>query len=167
MTTLTRDEIIARELEQVRDIVRRNVPRHGHPERFHEDKSEVEGQLTRLITALRRGTPPQGIAPPSPPPGGIAGCVGPTPPCHPKATAAVRRRGIMKPDRTAKAASSKPVAEILLKADSISLALSADKEGKIRVNCASWEDAKVMQAGQVLEARNQGGQVVLVRREGK
>lgn len=55
--------------------------------------------------------------------------------------------------------------QTLLKADKLSIVLAADKDGKIRLNCASWEDAKVLLPDQVLEVRWQAGQVALIRRD--
>lgn len=53
----------------------------------------------------------------------------------------------------------------LLKADSVNVALAADKEGRIRVNAASFETPAVVLPGQVLEIRWERGQVVMVKRE--
>lgn len=65
MTPADRDAELARELESLRDRVSRNVPRHRDPERFHEEKSEIAGAISRLVSLIRRGTtPPRGRAGP-------------------------------------------------------------------------------------------------------
>jgi len=45
------------ELEDIRERVRRNLPRHRRPEAFHEEKSEITARLTEVINALRTGKP--------------------------------------------------------------------------------------------------------------
>lgn len=62
--------------------------------------------------------------------------------------------------------SSSTPPKILLKADNVGLHLTGDKDGRIRVNCGSFESPAVILPGQILEVRNQAGQVVLVQREG-
>lgn len=57
MPQVDRTEALATELERIRDCVRRNVPRHSKPERFHEDKSQIAGDLSRVIESLRTGRP--------------------------------------------------------------------------------------------------------------
>lgn len=54
--------------------------------------------------------------------------------------------------------------QILLKADALTVTATADKVGKIRLNCSAWAEPHVLLPGQVLELRWQAGQVVLVRR---
>ena len=41
---------------RIRNVVHRNVPRYRDPEAFHQEKSEVTADLTKVITALRKGT---------------------------------------------------------------------------------------------------------------
>lgn len=53
--------------------------------------------------------------------------------------------------------------QTLLKADNVTLALSADKEGRVRANCGSWENAVVLLPGQVMQVQWVAGQVVLTR----
>lgn len=53
----------------------------------------------------------------------------------------------------------------LIKADAVTMALTADKLGNIRANCASFETPAVILPGQCLEVRWQSGQVVMVKRE--
>jgi hypothetical protein len=66
---------------------------------------------------------------------------------------------------SARAPTKKPYEQkVLLKADAVTLTLAADKEGKIRVNCSSWDSAAVVLPGQVFEARWEAGQVMLVMR---
>lgn len=43
------------EIERIRERVRRNTPRHGNPDAFHEEKSEITGDLTALAQAIRSG----------------------------------------------------------------------------------------------------------------
>lgn len=62
-------------------------------------------------------------------------------------------------------AAKRAVPEIVIKADRLTLTVEADKEGRMRVNCSSFEMYKVVLPGQVLEMSWQGGQVVVVRRE--
>lgn len=50
-----RDQAIATEIRRIRDLVRRNTPRHHDPEAFHEQKSEITGALTRLLDRIERG----------------------------------------------------------------------------------------------------------------
>lgn len=45
---------IIQELTAIRERVRRNEPRHGNPDAFHEEKSEITGDLTAIINALGR-----------------------------------------------------------------------------------------------------------------
>jgi len=54
--------------------------------------------------------------------------------------------------------------QIMLKADSLTLTAAADKEGKIRLSCASWAEPATLLEGQIAEVRWQNGQVVLLRR---
>jgi hypothetical protein len=68
-----------------------------------------------------------------------------------------------KPSKVAKTPPKPPTAEILGKADGVTLVAKADKDGRIRLNCSSWEDYRVVLPGQVLELRWQAGQVVLVK----
>lgn len=68
------------------------------------------------------------------------------------------------PKQSSSASKSEPP-KILLKADQVTVDLKADKEGRIRVNCGSFETPAVVLPGQVLEVRNQAGQVVLVKRD--
>jgi hypothetical protein len=45
--------------EQIKDLagrVDRNVPRHGDPERFHTEKSEISHELKKLGDKLERGS---------------------------------------------------------------------------------------------------------------
>ena len=49
------EELLARALEAIRDRVQRNIPKHRDPERFHEEKSEIAGDLSRLVSDLRKG----------------------------------------------------------------------------------------------------------------
>lgn len=53
--------------------------------------------------------------------------------------------------------------ETLLKADSVTLNLAADKQGRIRVTCGSWSDVKVMLPGEQFGAMWSQGQVRLLR----
>ena len=48
----------------------------------------------------------------------------------------------------------------LFRADTANLAFSADKEGKVRIVYAGWDDAKVLTPGEVLEVYWEGGQVL-------
>jgi hypothetical protein len=57
--------------------------------------------------------------------------------------------------------------QTLLKADTVTLTAAADKEGRIRINCASWSDPVVLLPGLILELKWVQGQVVLIRRPGK
>jgi hypothetical protein len=41
----------------------------------------------------------------------------------------------------------------LFKADSVNIAVSASKDGKLRVGYAGWDDAKAVLPGEVLELR--------------
>lgn len=50
-----RDAAIADEIERIREMVRKNAPRHRDPEAFHTEKSEITGALTRLATKVRHG----------------------------------------------------------------------------------------------------------------
>ena len=45
----------------------------------------------------------------------------------------------------------------LFKADTVNLAFSADKEGRVRIVCSGWEDAKVLLAGGRLEVCCEAG----------
>ena len=60
-----------------------------------------------------------------------------------------------------------PPTGALLKADDLKLILSADKEGRVRMTCASWEDARVLMPGQMLGLRREGTFWVLSRIEMK
>lgn len=55
-------------------------------------------------------------------------------------------------------------ATILLKSDHPTITLSAEKDGKVRVACSSWDTPAVLLPNEILEARWQHGQVVLLRR---
>lgn len=54
-------------------------------------------------------------------------------------------------------------AAVLLKADTVTLQITSDKDGKLRVKASSLDEAVVILPGQRLEAVNRGGQVVLTR----
>ena len=73
----------------------------------------------------------------------------------------------MRPVRTKKAQpAAKAMGEAsqtLLKADTVTLALTANKEGLIRANCGSWENPVAILPGQAMEVRWVAGQVVLSR----
>lgn len=43
---------LAKRIEQVRERVRRNLPRHGDPERFHIELSEITFELTLIARAV-------------------------------------------------------------------------------------------------------------------
>lgn len=58
----------------------------------------------------------------------------------------------------------KTAPQVLMKADSASLSLSADKEGRIRINAGSFETPVIILPGQLLEVVWQAGQLHLVRR---
>jgi hypothetical protein len=58
----------------------------------------------------------------------------------------------------------------LFKADAVNIAVSASKDGKLRVVYAGWDDAKAVLPGEVLELRwgSQGVEArILPRRQGK
>lgn len=44
---------IADAIDRIRERVRRNEPRHRNPDAFHEEKSEITGDLTKLAKAVR------------------------------------------------------------------------------------------------------------------
>lgn len=44
-------------LDRIRERVRDNKPRHNKPEAFHEEKSEITGDITEVINAVRAGRP--------------------------------------------------------------------------------------------------------------
>lgn len=46
---------VVAELERLREAVRRNEPNRHNPERFHEVKSSITGDLTAVINAVRAG----------------------------------------------------------------------------------------------------------------
>ncbi|MGE0751846.1 MAG: hypothetical protein AB7F39_06705 [Variibacter sp.] len=46
---------VAEEIEAIRDRIRRNVPKHNKPDAFHEEKSEITAELTKLADKVRRG----------------------------------------------------------------------------------------------------------------
>lgn len=48
---------IATALDLIRERVRNNKPRHNKPEAFHEEKSEITGDITEVINAVRAGRP--------------------------------------------------------------------------------------------------------------
>jgi hypothetical protein len=54
-------------------------------------------------------------------------------------------------------------AQILLKADQVSLMVKAEPGGKLRLTCAPWEDARVILLDQTLELRAVGGQIHIGR----
>ena len=61
---------------------------------------------------------------------------------------------------------SKPeaaVTQTMLKADSVTLSLVADKEGRIRANTASFEHPVILLAGQMMQVQWAAGQVVVTR----
>lgn len=49
-----------------------------------------------------------------------------------------------------------PPAGALLKADNVKLTVEALKDGKLRLNCGSWEDARVVLPGEMLALRREG-----------
>jgi hypothetical protein len=55
----------------------------------------------------------------------------------------------------------------LIKADHTKIVLEALKDGKVRLTCASWEDAKVLATGEMLGLRREGTFWVLTRIEVK
>jgi hypothetical protein len=55
------------------------------------------------------------------------------------------------PDRRKYRAGSTPLGESLLKADRAVLVFEAIGDDKVRVNCSSWEDTRVILADQALE----------------
>lgn len=63
-----------------------------------------------------------------------------------------------------KPSTSRPEPKILLKADSVNVAFSADKEGHLRANCGTFETPVVCGAGEVFELRWERGQVVMTKR---
>lgn len=56
-------EEIARAVEATRERIRRNLPRHRDPERFHEELSEITLRLTLIARWQRTGRRPDGLEP--------------------------------------------------------------------------------------------------------
>lgn len=54
--------------------------------------------------------------------------------------------------------------DTLLKADSVTIVVKAEKSGHLRVTCAAWDDFRAVLTGQVLELRFADGQVAVTRR---
>ena len=54
-------------------------------------------------------------------------------------------------------AKKRTISPPLFKADTANLAFSADKEGRVRIVCSGWEDAKVLLAGGRLEVCCEAG----------
>lgn len=52
------DAEIAQFLDGLRTRVRNNVPHHGRPERFHEEKSDIVSCLATVIEILRQRARP-------------------------------------------------------------------------------------------------------------
>jgi hypothetical protein len=64
-------------------------------------------------------------------------------------------------------ASSSPIA-LIFKADTVSLHVSREKDGKLRLVYAGWDDAKVVQPDEELRASSQRVEGrILPRRQGK
>ena len=59
---------------------------------------------------------------------------------------------------------TRPPTEILLKTERVTLVLEGIGDGKIRCDASSWEDAKVILEGQVLEVRAIGKQFHILRK---
>lgn len=57
--------------------------------------------------------------------------------------------------------------QTLLKADTVTLAAAATKDGKLRLTCNAWEDARVILVDQVVELRCERGQIVITRKPKK
>jgi hypothetical protein len=54
--------------------------------------------------------------------------------------------------------------ETLLKTDGRAVTFTAEKDGKIRINCGAWDETtKVLEPGQIIEVRWIEGQVHLIR----
>ena len=47
--------------EEPRERIRRNLPRHGNPERFHEELSDITLRLTLIARWQRTGRKPEGL----------------------------------------------------------------------------------------------------------
>lgn len=67
-------------------------------------------------------------------------------------------------------AAKKAEPKTLVTADDMVVTLQADKTGKVRLGCKSWEDVRVLMPGDVLELRRHRTnytlvQVVMVKRE--
>ena len=60
-----------------------------------------------------------------------------------------------------------PPVGALVKADNPKLVLEALKDGKIRLTCSTWEDARVLLPGQMLGIRREGTFWVMSRIEAK
>lgn len=54
-------EDIAAAIERVRERVRRNLPRHRDPERFHEELSVITLHLTLIARWQRSGRKPKDL----------------------------------------------------------------------------------------------------------
>lgn len=57
-------------------------------------------------------------------------------------------------------------AQVLLKADAVTLVAKADKSGHVRLTAAPWDDARVLLPGEVGEIWWEAGQVVVSKRVG-
>lgn len=72
-----------------------------------------------------------------------------------------------KAKKTVKTPARAADAEILGRYDAISLVATAEKDGRIRLKCSSWDDHKVILPGEAIEMRWQGGQWVLIKRKSR
>lgn len=59
--------------------------------------------------------------------------------------------------RTAKRTKQSPI----LRGDSVTLVIKGEKDGKLRLTCLGWEDARVVLPGNSLDISNEAGQVVI------
>lgn len=62
---------------------------------------------------------------------------------------------------------SKASLATLFQGDDAVLNLTADKDGKVRMICKSWEDYRALLPGEVLELRRLGKQWLIQKREAK